>query len=51
MTGKHEPLRSTGEGAWRSRQPRRRSGLPLALAILSAIALFVLAAAAVDALR
>ena len=34
-----------------SRLPQHRSGLPLALAILAAIALFVLAAAAVDALR
>ena len=36
---------------WRNRQPRHRSGLPLALAILALIALNVLAALAVYAMR
>ena len=51
MTEKHEPRRFTGEGAWRSRMPQRHSGLPIALAILAVVGLFVLAAAAVGMVR
>ena len=51
MAEEHEPHRFPGQGAWRSRTPPRRSGLPLALAILAVIGLIVLAALAVDAMR